>query len=39
LVAGGADPNIPTSMGTTPLMLAAGAGTDVQSADSGECGQ
>jgi Ankyrin repeats (3 copies) len=34
LVAGGADPNIPTSMGTTPLMLAAGAGTDVQRARS-----
>jgi uncharacterized protein len=25
LVAGGADPNIPTAMGTTPLMLASGA--------------
>jgi uncharacterized protein len=34
LVAGGADPNIPTSMGSTPLMLAAGAGTDVQRARS-----
>jgi ankyrin repeat protein len=34
LVAAGADPNIPTSMGTTPLMLAAGAGTDVQRARS-----
>jgi cytohesin len=34
LVAGGADPNIPTTMGTTPLMLAAGAGTDVQRARS-----
>jgi ankyrin repeat protein len=34
LVAGGADPNIPTAMGTTPLMLAAGAGTDVQRARS-----
>jgi len=32
LVAGGADANIPTTMGTTPLMLAAGAGTDVQRA-------
>src|SRR5262249_42549992 len=30
LVDGGADPNIPTEKGTTPLMLAAGAGTDVQ---------
>jgi ankyrin repeat protein len=30
LVEGGADPNIPTAKGTTPLMLAAGAGTDVQ---------
>ena len=30
LVEGGADPNIPTEKGTTPLMLAAGAGTDVQ---------
>jgi cytohesin len=34
LVAGGADPNISTSMGSTPLMLAAGAGTDVQRARS-----
>jgi ankyrin repeat protein len=34
LVAGGADANIPTTMGTTPLMLAAGAGTDVQRARS-----
>jgi ankyrin repeat protein len=30
LVAGGADPTIPTEKGVTPLMLAAGAGTDVQ---------
>jgi ankyrin repeat protein len=30
LVDGGADPTIPTAKGTTPLMLAAGAGTDVQ---------
>src|SRR5262249_45229200 len=30
LVAGGADPNIATAKGTTPLMLASGAGTDVQ---------
>jgi ankyrin repeat protein len=29
LVDGGADPLIPTEQGTTPLMLAAGAGTDV----------
>jgi ankyrin repeat protein len=28
LVAGGADPRIPTEEGTTPLMLAAGAGSD-----------
>jgi len=34
LVAGGADPNIPTEKGTTPLMLAAGAATDVQRARS-----
>jgi cytohesin len=34
LVAGGADPNIPTAFGTTPLMLASGAGTDVQRARS-----
>jgi uncharacterized protein len=34
LVAGGADPNIPTTMGTTPLMLASGAATDVQRARS-----
>jgi ankyrin repeat protein len=34
LVAGGADPNIPTTMGSTPLMLAAGAATDVQRARS-----
>jgi ankyrin repeat protein len=32
LVAAGADPNIPTTMGSTPLMLAAGAATDVQRA-------
>lgn len=32
LVAGGADPNIPTAKGTTPLILASGAGTDVQRA-------
>ena len=30
LVEGGADPRIATEKGTTPLMLAAGAGTDVQ---------
>jgi len=29
LVEGGADPQIPTDQNTTPLMLAAGAGTDV----------
>jgi ankyrin repeat protein len=29
LVEGGADPLIPTEKGTTPLILAAGAGTDV----------
>src|SRR5207245_760614 len=29
LVDGGADPRIPTEQGTTPLILAAGAGTDV----------
>jgi uncharacterized protein len=29
LVEGGADPLIPTEQGTTPLILAAGAGTDV----------
>jgi ankyrin repeat protein len=34
LVAAGADPNIPTAMGSTPLMLAAGAATDVQRARS-----
>ncbi len=34
LVAAGADPNIPTAYGTTALMLAAGAGTDVQRARS-----
>jgi len=32
LVAAGADPNIPTTMGSTPLLLAAGAATDVQRA-------
>jgi len=32
LVSGGADPNIPTEKGTTPLMLASGAATDVQRA-------
>jgi ankyrin repeat protein len=30
LVKAGADPNISTEQGTTPLMLAVGAGTDVQ---------
>jgi uncharacterized protein len=30
LVAAGADPLIPSERGTTPLMMAAGAGTDVQ---------
>ncbi len=30
LVEAGADPLIPTERGTTPLMMAAGAGTDVQ---------
>jgi ankyrin repeat protein len=34
LVAAGADPNIPTAKGTTPLILASGAGTDVQRARS-----
>jgi ankyrin repeat protein len=34
LVDGGADPLIPTEQGTTPLILAAGAGTDVQRARS-----
>jgi ankyrin repeat protein len=34
LVAAGGDPNIPTSMGSTALMMAAGAGTDVQRARS-----
>jgi len=34
LVEGGADPNIPTEKGTTPLILSAGAGTDVQRARS-----
>ena len=32
LVEGGANPNIPTETGTTPLIMAAGAGTDVQRA-------
>jgi ankyrin repeat protein len=32
LVAAGADPNIPTTMGSTPLLLASGAATDVQRA-------
>jgi ankyrin repeat protein len=32
LVDGGADPNIPTETGSTPLIMAAGAGTDVQRA-------
>ena len=32
LVEAGADPNIATAKGTTPLILAAGAGTDVQRA-------
>jgi uncharacterized protein len=36
LVAGGADPSIPTEKGTTSLILAAGAGTDVQRARSME---
>ena len=34
LVDGGGDPRIPTDKGTTPLILAAGAGTDVQRARS-----
>jgi ankyrin repeat protein len=34
LVAGGADPSIPTEKGTTSLILSAGAGTDVQRARS-----
>jgi ankyrin repeat protein len=34
LVDGGADPNIATDKGTTPLILASGAGTDVQRARS-----
>jgi uncharacterized protein len=29
LVDGGADPSIPTELNTTPLMMAAGAGTDI----------
>jgi len=32
LVAAGGDPTIPTAKGTTPLILASGAGTDVQRA-------
>jgi ankyrin repeat protein len=32
LVEAGANPNIPTEQGTTPLILASGAGTDVQRA-------
>jgi uncharacterized protein len=36
LVDGGADPLIPTTKGTTPLILASGAGTDVQRARSPE---
>jgi ankyrin repeat protein len=36
LVDGGADPLIPTEQGTTPLMLAAGAGTDVSRSRSPE---
>jgi uncharacterized protein len=34
LVEGGADPSIPTEQGTTSLILASGAGTDVQRARS-----
>jgi len=34
LVAAGGDPNIPTTKGTTPLILASGAATDVQRARS-----
>jgi ankyrin repeat protein len=34
LVEGGADPRVPTDKGTTPLILASGAGTDVQRARS-----
>jgi ankyrin repeat protein len=34
LVAAGGDPNIPTTMGSTALLVAAGAGTDVQRARS-----
>jgi uncharacterized protein len=34
LVSAGADPNIPTAKGTTPLILASGAATDVQRARS-----
>jgi ankyrin repeat protein len=36
LVEGGADPTIATEQGTTPLILSAGAGTDVQRARSPE---
>jgi uncharacterized protein len=36
LVEGGADPRIPTEQGTTSLILASGAGTDVQRARSPE---
>jgi len=36
LADGGADPHIPTELGTTPLMLAAGAGTDVSRSRSPE---
>jgi len=36
LADGGADPLIPTEQGTTPLMLAAGAGTDVSRSRSSE---
>jgi uncharacterized protein len=36
LVNAGGDPNIPTAFGTTPLMLASGAATDVQRARSVE---
>jgi len=36
LVAAGGDPRIPTEQGTTPLMMASGAGTDVQRARSQE---
>ena len=36
LVEAGADPNIPTEQGTTALILASGAGTDVQRARANE---